>query len=349
MLLFHNDYNEACHPAVLAKLNEAAGKQIHGYGIDPYCANAVQLIRKKCGSENIAVHFLVGGTQTNLTVISAALRPHQAVISADSGHINVHETGAIEATGHKIIQIPPNEGKVSAHQVEKVYLAQSLSEDAEHIAQPKLVYISNPTEVGTTYSLAELTALHEVCEKYGLYLFVDGARLGYALASAGYDVTLADLARLTDVFYIGGTKVGTMFGEAVVISNPAIAEDFRYLMKQRGGMLAKGWLLGLQFEALFENDLYFSISKHADELADHLRNSLQKLGYPLVGMNRTNQVFVVLPNALLNELAKDYTYAIWERYDDAHTLVRFCTSWATTFESVDALCSTLQKLTQAQH
>lgn len=346
MILFHNDYNETCHPAVLAKLNETIGKQFPGYGMDEHCNNAAKLIRRKCEREDIAVHFLVGGTQTNLTVIAAALRPHQAVIAADSGHVNVHETGAIESTGHKIIQLLPSNGKITAKQVEDVYLAQSLSDDAEHIAQPKLVYISNPTEVGTTYSLEELTALHDTCAKYGLFLFVDGARLGYALASDGYDVTLADLARLTDAFYIGGTKVGAMFGEAVVISNPYIAEDFRYLIKQRGGMLAKGWLLGLQFEALFENDLYFNISRHADALADCLRDTLTRLGFQLVGENKTNQVFVVLPNTLLEKLSNEFSYAAWERYDDTHTIVRFCTSWATKSENVDALCAALERLTK---
>ena len=346
MILFHNDYNEACHSAVWNKINGAMAEQVPGYGMDVHCTNAARLIRQKCAKDDVAVHFLVGGTQTNLTVIAASLRPHQAVISADSGHINVHETGSIEATGHKIIQVPAHEGKLTAEQVASVYLAQSLSDDAEHIAQPKMVYISNPTEIGTTYSLAELTALHDVCQQYGLVLFVDGARLGYALASAEYDVTLADLARLTDVFYIGGTKVGAMFGEAVVISNPSIADDFRYLIKQRGGMLAKGWLLGLQFEALFENDLYYNISKHADELADQLRDTLRSLSYPLVGLNRTNQVFAVLPNQLLAELGKEFTFANWERFDDTRTVVRFCTSWATTHDNVDKLCERLRQLTK---
>lgn len=345
MILFHNDYNEICHPAVLSKLNAAAGVQMPGYGMDDSCARASCLIKQKCGREDVAVHFLVGGTQTNLTVIAAALRPHQAVISADSGHVNVHETGAIEATGHKVILLPGVDGKISPEQIEMTVLSQRLSMDAEHIAQPKLVYISNPTEVGTTYSLTELTEISAVCRKYGLYLFVDGARLGYALASSGYDVTLADLTRLTDVFYIGGTKVGAMCGEAAVISNPLIAEDFRYLMKQRGGMLAKGWLLGLQFEALFEDDLYFRIAGHADDLADRLRETLSDLGYPLVGANKTNQVFVTLPDAILEELGKSFTYANWERIDDTHTTVRFCTSWATTVENMDALCMALRQLT----
>lgn len=345
MILFHNDYNETCHPAVLSKLAAAASSQQPGYGMDPCCKRAASLIREKCGRKDLDVHFLVGGTQTNLTVIAAALRPYQAVLSADSGHINIHETGAIEATGHKVIQLPQKDGKITAQQIEQAVLSQRLSADAEHIAQPKLVYISNPTECGTTYSLSELESISAVCRKYRQFLFVDGARLGYALASDGYDVTWEDMARLTDVFYIGGTKVGAMFGEAVVIANPLLAEDFRYLIKQRGGMLAKGWLLGLQFEALLEDNLYFSISAHADRLADQIRHVLHSLGYPLLWESKTNQVFATLPDHILEKLSKSFTYAVWERADDSHTTVRFCTSWATKPENVDALCCCLKQLT----
>lgn len=342
MYLFHNDYNETCHPAVLSRLAES-NSPMPGYGVDESCAHAARLIREKCGNDHLAVHFLVGGTQTNLTVITAALRPHQAVIAADTGHVHVHETGAIEATGHKIIPLTHLDGKINSRQVEEAYLNQHLSADAEHIAQPKLVYISNPTEFGTTYSLQELTALSEMCRKCGLYLFVDGARLGYALGADNYDVTLADLARLTDAFYIGGTKCGAMFGEAVVISNPSIAEDFRYIIKQRGAMLAKGWLLGLQFEALMENDLYIEICRHADMLADRLRETLMELGCQIVCTNKTNQVFVKLSNEVLCELGKDFTFAVWS-HEGAYTTVRFCTSWATKKESVAALCEALKKL-----
>ena len=218
--------------------------------------------------------------------------------------------------------LPEKNGKITADQIENIVGTQRLSMDAEHIAQPKLVYISNSTEFGSTYSLSELESISAVCRKYNLYLFVDGARLGYALASEGYDVTLADMARLTDAFYIGGTKMGAMFGEAVVISNPAIAEDFRYLMKQRGGMLAKGWLLGVQFEALFEDDLYFKIGKHANALADRLRNTLRDLNYPLVAENSTNQVFAILPDNVLEDLEKEFYFANWERYDTLHRIVR---------------------------
>jgi len=346
MLYFNNDYNEICHPAVLKKISDYVPQQMPGYGMDASCAKAAELIRNKCNAPEAAVHFLVGGTQTNLTVIAASLRPHQGVIAAESGHINVHETGAIEATGHKVILVPSTDGKVQASLAEQIVRGQSLSMDAEHIVQPKMLYISNPTEYGTLYSLSELQELSTMCKRHGLYLFVDGARMGYGLAAAGNDITLADYAQLCDAFYIGGTKVGAMFGEAVVIPNKDIAEDFRYLMKQRGGMLAKGWLLGLQFEALFEDDLYFKISAHADALADQLRRTLDELGYALYLPGTTNQVFVTLPDTLLETLGKEFTFAVWEKPDDDYTTVRFCTSWATKADSVNALCDALRKLSK---
>lgn len=343
MLYFNNDYNEICHPAVLKKMMQLESQQMPGYGMDDCCTNAAQLIREKCNAPEAAVHFLVGGTQTNLTVIAASLRPHQGVIAADSGHINVHETGAIEATGHKVILVPSKDGKVDPVLAEEIVKSQSLSMDAEHIVQPKMVYISNPTEYGTLYTLAQLNALSQMCRRNGLYLFVDGARMGYGLAAVGNDITLADYAALCDAFYIGGTKCGAMFGEAVVITNPSIAEDFRYLMKQRGGMLAKGWLLGAQFEALFAEDLYEKIAAHANKLADKIRSTLHQLGYELYLPGTTNQIFVTLPDEALEKLSKNFVFAIWEKADDAHTTVRFCTSWATSAENVDALCAALEE------
>ena len=307
MLLFHNDYNEICHPRILQKLQEYAGKQMPGYGMDSSCSHAADLIRKHCNNDKLDIHFLVGGTQTNLTVIAAALRPHQAVICAESGHINVHETGAVEATGHKVIGLPSADGKIRVEQIDRAVMTQRYSPDAEHIAQPKMVYLSIPTELGTIYTLSELESISQYCKENGLFLFIDGARLGYGLAAADNDVTLADFARLCDVFYIGGTKVGAMFGEAVVISNPIIAEDFRYLIKQHGGMLAKGWLLGIQFEALFEDDLYYKISEHAVHLADQLRQTLHDLGYKPYVDGSTNQIFVILPNRLLDTLSEEFT------------------------------------------
>ena len=344
MRYFHNDYNRMCHPAVLEKLNAAAMEAMPGYGTDACCDRGGDLVRKLCDREDLSVHFLVGGTQANLTVIDAALRPHQGAVCAMTGHINVHETGAIEATGHKVIGLPSDDGKVTAKQVEETAVLHLSDGDREHTVQPKLVYISNSTEVGTVYSLQELRELSAVCKKYGYYLFMDGARLGYALASRDSDVTLKDIAQLCDVFYIGMTKVGAMFGECVVISNPVIAEDFRYLMKQHGGMLAKGWLLGLQFEALFEENRYFKIAKHADEMADILRDALTKLGYPLYMEGSTNQVFAILPDNVLAELSREATYCPMGRMDDSHQIARFCTSWASTEEDVQYLCELLRKL-----
>lgn len=344
MQYFHNDYNEACHPVVLEKLKDNMGKQMGGYGEDDACEYAASLIRKACCNDALAVHFLVGGTQTNLTVISAALRPHQAALGAQTAHINVHETGAIEATGHKVIGLPTDDGKITGKQIRNAIQMHYADSAHEHIPQPKLVYLSNPTELGTIYTMAELQEISAVCKEYNLYLFVDGARLGYGLAAKGNDVTLADLARLTDVFYIGGTKVGALFGEAVVISNPSLAEDFRYIMKQHGAMLAKGWLLGLQYEALLEDDLYMKISAHADEMADKIRATLSELNYPLLVEGTTNQIFPILPDALLEKLQKNYTFTEQERIDSTHRAVRFCTSWATTPQAVNALCDELRKL-----
>lgn len=348
MFYFHNDYNEACHPAVSRKLASWCDRQMPGYGMDECCERAAALIRRQCGRNDLSVHFLVGGTQCNLTVIDAALRPHQAAVGAASAHINVHETGAVEATGHKVITVASHDGKLTAQQVEEIVLAHRAEDGPEHMAQPKLVYISVPTELGTMYSLSELKAISKICREYGLYLFADGARLGYGLAEAGNDITLADMAQLCDVFYIGGTKMGAMFGEAVVISNPAIAEDFRYLIKQHGGMLAKGWLLGLQFEALFEDGLYYEISRHAVSMADQIRSTLEALGYPLLVSGRSNQIFPILPNILLAELAQNFTFIEQAVIDPNHKAIRLCTSWATTQSSVDALCAELHRLSKIQ-
>lgn len=348
MYLFHNDYNQMCHPLVLDKMIKTQTESMTGYGMDEHCQAAADLIRKKCQNKELSVHFLVGGTQTNLTVIAAALRPYQAVLAAHSGHINVHETGAIEATGHKVVAVDSDDGKITAHQILQAAHMQQIDESAEHVVQIKMVYISNSTELGTTYTLAELEAISDACKRSGFYLFLDGARLGYALTATGNDITLADYARLCDVFYIGGTKCGAMFGEAVVIANHAIAQDFRHMIKQRGAMLAKGWLLGLQYEALFEEDLYFKITAQANEKADRLRKVLHNLEYPLLVPGNTNQVFPILPNSLLEKLSREFTFLTQEYVDDNHTAVRFCTSWATTEESITALCNALQALSSGR-
>ena len=344
MIYFHNDYSEGCHPKVLEKLIATNLEQTPGYGEDQYCRQAADRIRSLCGREDLAVHFLVGGTQANLTVIAAALRPHQAALGAASAHINVHETGAVEATGHKVLSVPSPDGKITAAQVRQVVASHRASGSFEHEAQPKLVYVSNPTELGTLYTLSELEELSETCRELGLYLFLDGARLGYGLVAEGNDVSMKDIARLCDVFYIGGTKVGALFGEAVVISNPALQEDFRYIIKQRGGMLAKGRLLGVQFATLMEDNLYFDIASHAVHLADRIRDTLDEIGASYLVPGITNQLFPILPDAFLDELARKFMFTEMERVDENRRAVRFCTSWATTQENVDALCRELKRI-----
>lgn len=344
MIYFNNDYAEGCHEKVLQALVSTNMEQTPGYGEDHHCASAAAKIRRLCNREDVAVHFLVGGTQTNLTVIDAALRPRQGALCAESGHIHVHETGAVEATGHKCLALPSTNGKITAKQVKTAVLLHRADGAFEHIVQPKLVYISNPTELGTLYTLSELEALSAVCRELGLYLFMDGARLGYGLMATGNDVTMADIARLCDVFYIGGTKVGALFGEAVVIAHPALKEDFRYLIKQHGGMLAKGRLLGVQFDALLEDDLYFKIAAHADKMADQIRTCLEELKVPCLVPGITNQIFPILPDAVLEELARTICFTEMERVDETHRAIRFCTSWATPEENVQALTGELRRL-----
>lgn len=344
MILFQCDYNEGAHSKILERLMETNMEQTVGYSEDEYCAKAADKIRKLCEDDTLAVHFLVGGTQTNLTVIDAALRSHQGVLCADTGHINVHETGAVEACGHKVLGLPSDDGKITALQVREAYVEHKLNGSFEHMVQPKMVYISNPTELGTIYSKAELAELSRVCKECGLYLFLDGARLGYGLTAPDNDLTMADIARLCDVFYIGGTKVGALFGEAVVIRNQALKEDFRYIIKQKGGMLAKGRLLGIQFDTLFTDNLYFEISKHAITLAEKLRGAFEKKGYSYLVPNRTNQIFVILPDEALEILGCEFGFSYDHRVDAGHSAVRFCTSWATTEENVDKLIAAIEAL-----
>ena len=344
MIYFTSDYCEGCHEKILERLMQTNMEQTSGYGTDDHCRRAAQYIRRECGREDVQVHFLVGGTQTNLTVIAAALRPHQAAVCAESGHIHVHETGAVEATGHKCLTLPSSDGKITAEQVARLVHLHRTDESMEHTAQPKLVYISNPTEYGTIYSLTELEALHAACQKLGLYLFVDGARLGYGLQCRSSDVTMADLARLCDAFYIGGTKVGALFGEALVLTNPILGEDFRYIMKQHGGMLAKGRLLGIQFEVLFEDGLYYRISDYALQMADRIRDKLTGLGVPMVPDSPTNQIFPVVSDVVLEQLRREFALTYMDRVDENTSRIRICTSWATREEDVQALCDALEKL-----
>lgn len=344
MIYFNCDYNEGAHEKVMEQLMLTNMEQTPGYGCDDYCRQAKALILKECDAKDAEVHFLVGGTQTNTTVIKSALRAHQGVIAADSGHINVHESGAIESVGHKVLALPAEAGKLTAAQVENCYLAHISDDSHEHMVQPKMIYISQPTELGTLYSLKELKDISEVCNKYQLLLFVDGARLGYGLAAPGNDVTLADLARLCDVFYIGGTKVGALFGEAVVIINPLLKEDFRYIIKQQGAMLAKGRLLGVQFQVLFKDGLYMEISRHAIDMAEKIRTVLYDKKVAFYVENRTNQIFPVLPDAVLDVLRKNYGFEYQARIDETHSAIRICTSWATKADSVEKLCQDLTNL-----
>lgn len=336
MILFNSDYTEGAHPRILERLTETNLEQTVGYGEDDYCEAARDAIREACEAPGADVHFLVGGTQANFTVISSALRSFQGVLCADSGHINVHETGAVEATGHKVIALPGTDGKITAKQVKDAYELHWNDGSHEHLAQPKMVYISHPTELGTLYTKAELEALHEVCRECGLYLFLDGARMGYGLMAPGTDVTLSDVARCCDVFYIGGTKVGALFGEAVVITNPALKPDFRYCIKQHGGMLAKGRLLGLQFLELFKDGLYYEISKHAIDMAMLLKDGLTKKGYTFFVDSVTNQQFIIIDDMKLEEITQKYGVTYQERYDETRSVIRLCTSWATKEENVRA-------------
>lgn len=342
MIRFESDYLEGALPEVMQALCDTNYAQTPGYGEDEYCREAADMIRAKCSAPDADVHFLVGGTQANMIVITAALRPHQAAIAAETGHIAVHETGSIEAAGHKVITLKSGDGKISAGQVRDCVEAHWNDSTHEHMAQPALVYISQPTENGTVYSLAELEALSAVCREKGLLFYVDGARLGTALVSS--DMTLPDLARLTDAFYIGGTKLGALFGEAVVITNRAIARDFRYIVKQRGGMFAKGRLLGVQFGALMHDGLYERTAKREVDLAMKLRAAFEAKGWPLCYDSPTNQQFPIVPDAVLEKLAEKYTFSHWGKVDGSHTAVRFCTSWATREEDVDALIADIESL-----
>ena len=340
MYSFKSDYSEGAHTNILEALMKTNFEQTDGYGEDFYTQEAVTLIKEKVQREDVDIHLLVGGTQTNLTAISAFLRPHEAVIAAVTGHINVHETGAIEATGHKVLTVPSLDGKVNVLEVEKVV---DLHID-EHMVKPKMVYISNTTEVGTIYTKKELEAISTYCKQKGLYLFLDGARLGSALMCAENDLTLADIARLTDAFYIGGTKNGALMGEALVICNEMLKSDFRYYIKQKGGLLAKGRLLGIQFVQLFKEDLYFELADHANKMADILRAGIKKAGYEFFVDSPSNQIFVIFPNEVIDLLKEKFSFSVWEKIDDKKTAIRLVTSWATKQEGVDEFVATLNAM-----
>ncbi|MBN7773993.1 threonine aldolase family protein [Clostridium aminobutyricum] len=337
MIFLRNDYSEGAHPQILEAICKSNMEQTVGYGLDEHCFNAAKLIQSRIKREDADVHFFVGGTQTNFTSISAFLRPHEAVISSSRGHICVHETGAVEACGHKIVAMPTPDAKLKADQIDE---AIEYHED-EHFVKPKMVYITNSTELGTMYTKAELQEIRKRCDKYGLYLYLDGARLASALTSSENDLTIEDIATLTDAFYIGGTKNGALFGEALVLSNPVLKPDFRYLLKQKGGMLAKGRLLGIQFEELFRDNLYFELGAHANNMADMLRNGLQSKGYPFFSDSFTNQLFPIFPNETAQFLAEHVSFENECKIDEKNRCIRFVTSWATTQEDIEKLLALL--------
>lgn len=339
MLFFENDYCEGAHPAVLQKLIETNMEKLPGYGTDHYCESAKEKIRAACGCPQADVFFLVGGTQTNAAVISALLRRYEGVIAPVTGHINGHEAGAVEYTGHKVLALPQKDGKLSAEDLKKFLETFHGDENREHMVFPGMAYISHPTEYGTLYTKAELEAISTVCREYEILLLLDGARLGYGLAG-DFDVTLEDIARLTDVFYIGGTKAGALCGEAVVFPQGA-PKHFMTMIKQQGALLAKGRLLGIQFDVLFTDELYKKISKNAIQTANRLKEALREKGYKLFIDSPTNQIFVILENGQMERLSRLAVFSFWEKYDDTHTVVRFVTSWATRMEKVEELISIL--------
>lgn len=337
MLSFESDYVAGAHPDVLKRLVDTNLESLGGYGSDIYSERAKEKIKKACECEEADVHFFVGGTQTNLVVISSLLDDCEGVISADTGHINVHEAGAIEYTGHKIIAFPHHDGKLCAKEVGN-YIENFYQDDNHsHCVYPGMVYISHPTEYGTLYSKTELQALSEVCSRHDIPLFLDGARLGYGLMSKHTDVNLADVAKFCDVFYIGGTKVGALCGEAVVFTRKNTPKHFVTKVKQHGALLAKGRLTGIQFDALFSNNLYFEISKHAIEMAEKLVKVLKEKGYKFFRESPTNQQFVIFDDAKMEELKKNVSFCFWEKYDERRSVVRFATSWSTKKEDIEAL------------
>lgn len=336
MLSFASDYTQGAHEAILERLMKTNDEPQPGYGSDAYCESAKQKIKEACECPDADVFFLVGGTQTNAIVIDTVLAPYEGVVSAATGHINVHEAGAIEFTGHKVMELPQYQGKIDADELAAYLDVFWKDENHEHMVFPGMVYISHPTEYGTLYTKAELEAISAVCRCYEIPLYLDGARMGYGLASENTDVTLPVIAKCCDAFYIGGTKVGALFGEAVVFSKGA-PKHFMTMVKQHGALLAKGWLLGLQFDTLFTDDLYLDISRHAIRMAEILKKGLLKKGYHFQIDSPTNQQFVILENEKMEKLKREVSFSFWERLDETHTVVRFAVSWSTKQEDVEAL------------
>ncbi len=340
MISFVNDYSEGACDEIMCRLLETNHLQSCGYGLDDYCAKAAEKIKKEIDYEACDVHFLVGGTQCNKTVIAASLRPHEAVITVESGHINVHETGAIENSGHKVLYGKGDQGRVTCEDIEAILA----SHTDEHMVKPAMVYLSDATELGTYYTYDQLKAISDLCHEKGLYLFLDGARLGNALCAQHNDLKLSNLPKLCDVFYIGGTKNGALFGEALVIVNDQLKPDFRYHIKQNGGMLAKGRLLGLQFDVLLSNGLYMRLASHANEMAQKIAEAMKACGIRMLIESETNQIFPILENEALEKLREQFELGDWQKIDDDHTAIRIVTSWDTSTEAVDFFCAKLSEL-----
>ncbi len=336
---FKNDYSEGAHPKILEALSRANLIQDEGYSEDQFCIEAANLIRKQIQNQDADIHFVSGGTQANLIVISSALKPHESVIAASTAHIAVHETGAIEATGHKVNLIETSNGKLNSQQIKSVIDAHT----DEHMVKPKLVFISNSTEIGSIYSKKELESISDFCKQNDLFLYLDGARLGSALTSKQNDLSLADLSKLVDVFYIGGTKNGALLGEAIVINNDKLKADFRFYLKQKGALLAKGRIFGLQFLELFKNNLFFEMGKHANAMALKLAEGIKKAGHSFLIEPVSNQIFPVLPNELIERLNKQFGFYVWKKNEDNTSVIRLVTSWATKEEFVDKFISDLEK------
>lgn len=341
MFSFESDYTEGAHPLILDALVRTNFEQLSGYGCDKYCDSAKEKIKKACGLEDAQVFLLAGGTQTNQIVVDTMLQSYEGAVSTTTGHIEGHEAGAVEFTGHKVLTVPHHLGKMDAADLKNLLETFYADDNHDHMVFPGMVYISHPSEYGTLYTLSELTALSDICKEYDIPLFLDGARLGYGLMSSGTDVTLKDIARLCDVFYIGGTKVGALCGEAVVFTHNNAPKHFFTSIKQHGALLAKGRLLGVQFDTLFTDDLYFKIAKNAIDKADRMRAAFKEKGYKIFIETVTNQIFIVLENTKMQELKKSVSFGFWEKYDDNHTVVRFASSWATTDEAVDKLIALL--------
>ena len=338
---FKNDYSEGAHPRILDALIKYNLTQQNGYGLDEYSLNAAKFIRDKCAAPNASVHFVSGGTQANLTVISAFLRPHESVVSALTGHIFTNESGAIEATGHKIHGVETADGKLRPQDIQNILDAH---QNVPHQLKQRLVYISNSTEIGTIYSKKELQELYEFCQNKNLILFMDGARLGHALTAETNDLTFDEIAKFTDAFYLGGTKNGALIGEAIVINNPALQDEFGFHLKQKGALLAKGRLLGIQFEELMRDNLYFELADHANRQAMKIKEAFEEIGCDFLAETFTNQIFPVLSAKQIDQLSEKYDFYIWKKIDSERSAIRLITSWSTTDETVAGFINELKEL-----